>query len=131
MKNNRINTIVNKAVLASFKNGRLLESIVVKNIKIFKSLPVAESINALHSYLTGIKRKLREHTLIVETAYPLPVSQLRKIKENLSKKYLIIKLEEKINPSLLGGVKIQVGDNVYDNSITTKVEQIKEFIKEK
>lgn len=128
-KNFQLNKIIDKAISNSFENDKLVESTLVKNIKAFKILPVSQSIYALSEYLKGIKRKLRNHTLVVETSIPLSATQIKKIKDKMSQKFNIVRIEEKVNPELLGGVRLQIGDNIFDSSVSSKVEQIKDAIK--
>lgn len=120
-------TILN-SVQQSFNNGRLLETQVVRHIKLYKSLPTPKAISALTEYLKGVKRKLRKHTLVVETTCPLSLKQVEKIKRIVAKKYQITKLESKINLDILGGVKFRVGDDIYDESIQSRVTQLREVL---
>lgn len=124
----QLKKIIFKSVQDSFSIGRLLEAQVVRHIKLYKSLPTPKAIFALTEYLKGIKRKLRQHTLVVETTTPLSLKQVEKIKKIVAKKYHITKLESKINQDILGGVRLRVGDDIYDESIQSKVIQIREVL---
>ncbi|MBI2018679.1 F0F1 ATP synthase subunit delta [Candidatus Daviesbacteria bacterium] len=124
----QLKKIILNSVQDSFSFGRLLESQVVKNIKLYKSLPTSKAILALTEYLTGVKRKLRKHTLVVETNCPLSLKQVEKIKRIVAKKYQITKLESKINPDILGGVRLRMGDDIYDESIQSRITQLREVL---
>lgn len=124
----QLKKIILNSVQDSFSFGKLLESQVVKNIKLYKSLPTSKAISALTEYLKGIKRKLRKHTLVVETTCPLSLKQVERIKRIVAKKYQITKLESKINQDILGGVKFRVGDDIYDESIQSRVTQLREVL---
>lgn len=127
----QLKKIILKSVQESFSFGRLLESQVVKNIKLYKSLPTSAAISALTEYLKGIKRKLRQHTLVVETTCPLSLKQVEKIRRIVAKKYQITKLESKINPDILGGVRFRVGDEIYDESIQSRITQLRGVLEKK
>lgn len=124
----QLKKIILNSVQQSFNNGRLLETQVVRYIKFYKGLPISKAISALTEYLKGIKRKLRKHTLVVETTCPLSLKQVQKIKKIVAKKYQITKLESKINPDILGGVRLRIGDDVYDESIQSRVTQLREVL---
>ncbi len=127
-KNKMLIKSVNKLVDASFKNGRMVESQVGRSIKILKSLPGLEAIQALSEFLKGIKRKEREHTLYIETVSPLTSVQVEKAKKIVGKKMLITKVLVSVRPEILGGFKLRVGDEIWDSSILGKINQVKEAI---
>lgn len=121
--------VVSDLVKISFKDGRTVENQVTKSIKILKSLPTSLAIPALSEYLKELKRVQRQFTMYVETTFPLSDSQLSKMKKIVEKKHKITKIETKINPDILGGFKLRIGDEIWDESVLEKVNQIKENIK--
>ena len=67
-------------------------------------------------------------TVKLTTAAPLNASSLNEIKSKLlSSAVTMDKLEiiEKVDPSIIGGFVIEVGDKLYDASISHKLEQFK------
>lgn len=127
-KKKELQKLINKLVEVSFKDGRLLENQVVKSIKILKSVSKTEAIFALSEYLKALKRKQREHTLLIETTIPLSTSQIAKVKKIVEKKVKVTKIVTQINPEILGGFKIRVGDEIVDETILGRIKQIKEAI---
>lgn len=128
MKSKLLQKSINRLVEASFKDGRMIENQVIKSIKALKSLPKYEAIQTLSEYLKGLKRKQRQHTLYIETVIPPSSAQLKKIKRIIEKKLTITKTKVFINPEILGGFKLQIGDEIWDQSILSKLNQIKEAI---
>lgn len=67
----------------------------------------------------------------VKTAFPLSNDLIQKLQEGLEtqtrKKVDMTVIEE---PSLLGGIVVRVGDTVYDNSIRTQLNNIKNLLGE-
>ena len=67
----------------------------------------------------------------VKTAFPLSKELIQKLQQGLEtqtqKKVEMTVIEE---PSLLGGVVVRVGDTVYDNSIRTQLNNIKNLLGE-
>lgn len=120
---------VSRLVDLSFKDGRIVESQVVKSIKALKSLPQSQAIVSLSEYVKSLKRKEREHTLYIETTTPLAQSQVKKVKGIVEKKVKITKVLVSINADILGGFKLRVGDEIWDESILGKIQQVKEAIK--
>jgi len=66
----------------------------------------------------------------VYTSYPLSEEEVKELQEVLKgflKKEVI--LEPKLDESILGGVKVKIGDLVLDSTIKTQLEKFKEIIK--
>lgn len=62
----------------------------------------------------------------IYSSYKLDTSLVKKISEGLSKKLnKKVELEVKIDPSLIGGIKVVIGNRVYDDSIKNKLELMK------
>lgn len=120
--------MINKLAKASFKDCRIIESNVIRSIKLLKMQPKSQAIPALCEYLKSLKMIQRNHTLYIETVAPLSTNQLNKIKKIVEKKTKITKIVTRINPEILGGLKLQVGDEVWDESVLAKLNQVKEVI---
>lgn len=106
----------------------MIENQVTKAIKILKLQPRLKAIQALSEYLKQIKRRQRQHTMCIETVIPLSSTQIRKVKKIAEKKVRISEVSTNINPQILGGFRLQVGDNIWDESILGKINQVKEAI---
>lgn len=135
MTQKQIKKIIEKLVMDSFSDGRMLEGRVLKSIKVLKSLSKSDSIFALSEYLKGLKRIERKHTMYLETAFPFTPQQIKRAKKIIEKKVLpagrqvkITKVKTVVNPDIIGGFKLRVGDEVWDESILSKITQIKEAI---
>ena len=55
---------------------------------------------------------------------PIQLDQLKRALESLSGKQ--VELEKREDPDLLGGVVAKIGDLVYDGSLRTQLEQMRE-----
>lgn len=124
----QLQNTVRKLVDASFKDGKMLETQVTKSIKLLKSLPGPQAIQSLSEYLKGLKRKEREHTMYIETTVPLTLVQVKKMKKIVEKKVKITKILVNTNPEILGGFKLRIGDEIWDESVLGKINQVKEVI---
>ncbi|TQO19044.1 ATP synthase F1 subcomplex delta subunit [Rhodoglobus vestalii] len=62
----------------------------------------------------------------ITTAAPLTPVQLERLRVGLTKNYgRELKLNVRLDPSIIGGVRVQIGDEVIDGSIATKLNDLK------
>ncbi len=134
-KSKYLQKVVKKLVDLSFKDGKVIEQQVTKSIKALKILPKYQAIEGLSEYVKELKRLERAHTMYIETVIPLNAIQIRKIKKIVAKKAMpagrqvkITKVVTRINLEILGGFILKVGDEVWDQSFTDKINQIQEAI---
>ena len=69
-------------------------------------------------------RRQNRHPVTVRSAVPLTEAQTASLKERLARTIggtPVLRLE--VDPALIGGLVIQVGDDVYDASIRSRLEQ--------
>jgi len=119
---------IRKLLDLSFKDGRMLETQVLRSIKTLKSLPRSQAIQSLSEYLKGLKAKEREHTMFIETTVPLSPAQVKKMRNIVEKKKKITKVLVSTNPEILGGFRLRIGDEIWDESVAGKIKQVKEAI---
>ena len=79
--------------------------------------------------LSGFERLVRldrdRHTAIVQSAVPLPDAVRDKIRAGLVHAYGTgIDMTFEQDPSLIGGVRIRVGSEVYDGSVRARLDAI-------
>lgn len=117
-----------KAAQLSFKGGKLDEVVVRKFIKAFKGLPLGESILTLNQYMKALRSGVNKTTLTVESVVSIPKADIKELSSVLGKQYQILETREELNPSLLGGVKVRIGDVIFDNSIKARISQVKEAL---
>ena len=127
-KNKQLDKSIDLLLNSSFNDGKIIESKVIKSIKILKSMPKYLAIEALSKYLSGLKRLQRQHTLYIETTVPLSTVQIKKVQKIVEKKVKITKIITSINLEILGGFKLKIGDEVWDESFVSKINQVKEAI---
>lgn len=127
-KDKQLLKIVKQLVEASFSEGKIIEGQVTKSIKILKGLPRLKSIPAMSEFLKRLKRKEREYTMYIETAIPLSSAQIKKARKIVERKTKITKVLVSINPEILGGFKLRIGDQIWDESVAGKIQQVKEAI---
>ena len=74
-----------------------------------------------------VKLDLEQHQARVESAVPLP-SDLQSATANQIKKIYGdgVDITFSQNPALIGGLRIQVGSNLYDGSVKTRLEKLEQ-----
>ena len=116
-----------KAAELSFTNGDLDESAARKFIKAFKGLPLNESVLTLNYYLRAIRSELAKTTLLIESSVNLSGSQIKEIEASFKGKK-INETKTQLSPSILGGVRVRIGDVIFDNSVRSRINQVKEIL---
>jgi len=117
-----------KAAQLSFKQGVLDETVARKFIKAFKGLPLNESILTLNHFVRALKTELNKTTLTIESAVSISESGIKELENVLGRQYKIIDTHVDLNPSILGGIKVRIGDVIFDNSIKARIYQVKEAL---
>lgn len=65
----------------------------------------------------------------IETARPLTEAQIEKLRLGLSKVYnRELKLDISVDPSLVGGLRVQVGDEIVDGTVQTRLAELNRSI---
>ena len=81
----------------------------------------------LSQFARLVKLDLDRRTAFVESAVPLGDAQQASVKANLTQRYgpgLIFSFSQ--NPALLGGLRVQVGSDVFDGSVKARLAELEE-----
>lgn len=82
-----------------------------------------------HAYNERVMDHLRVVRGDVTTAVPLPPDRLRLLEQGLAKATgRKVVLEARVDPSIIGGVVTRLGSTVYDGSITTQLQKMKQAL---
>lgn len=120
--------LVEKCCKFCCPDGKVDEKKVVSVIKNLKALPRSQAIFAISEFVKALKKQKGETTLLVESSIPLQKKQLDTIVRKLKGDFLISEVKNIINPALLGGFRVKIGDTVSDYSLQGKIMQLKEAI---
>ena len=122
--------ILDTMVKMSFDNeGNISEVKVRNNAGLLSGLPRPAAIAALSAYLKRIKSELDKTTLKVESPLALDKPQVEKIKDAFAARYPVSGVKLAVDSSLFGGVKVKLGDMVFDDTIKNRISQLKGAIK--
>ncbi|WP_025157036.1 F0F1 ATP synthase subunit delta [Leifsonia aquatica] len=61
----------------------------------------------------------------IVTARPLPAAQLERLRAGLAAKYGDLKLNTIVDPAIVGGLRVQIGDDVIDGSIASRLNDLR------
>ncbi len=89
---------------------------------------------AAEDMIKGFRQQLALHrgemTADVQSATPLSNEQLAALKSTLKASYgKDVRLDAKVDPSLLGGLVVKVGSRMFDSSLRTKLMNLKVVLK--
>lgn len=78
----------------------------------------------LHNYAKWVSAYAARLIATVTVAQPLTAAQATRLEETLAKQYhASIKLNVQLDPSLIGGVVIQIGEEIIDGSLANRLNQ--------
>lgn len=127
MKNKRkLKRLAAKYVGLTYQNGRPDVEKITEILQGLKSLPRSQAIYIISKFLKGLKKRKNQNTLLIESAIPLSKLQIEKIVKNVRKEFVITEVKNIVNPGLLGGFKITIGDVVLDYTFTGKLSQLRQ-----
>lgn len=127
-KSKDLKKLVEKCCKFCCPDGKIDEKKVVGVIKNLKELPRTQAIFAISEFVKALKKQKGETTLLVESSFPLQKKQLDTIARKLKGDFLISEVKNVINPALLAGFRLRIGDTVTDYSMQNKIMQLKEAI---
>lgn len=110
-----------------FVNGRLDDNRVRQAVTLLvekKPRGYAEILSRLHRL---VKLDVEQHTACVESAVPLPADLQTQVAGRLNQLYgdgLDLTFRE--NAALIGGLRIQVGSDLYDGSVKMRLEKLQQ-----
>lgn len=106
-----------------------------------KNFLVMLAENGRLRHIDGISKRFAELTMahrgevkaVVTSVIPLPPQEEKELKETLQEilgEGKKVKLEQKIDPSILGGLVVEFSQKVFDMSIKTRARQMERFLRE-
>ena len=110
---------------SSFINGKLDDARVRTLANEVASRKPRHYIDVLKNFLRLIRLETEKHHAIVESATPLDPQTAVKVVTDLKLKYgSDLTTDFKINPGLLGGLRIKIGSDVWDGSVRNRLTRL-------
>lgn len=98
--------------------------------KLLEDWPTARRRGFIRYFLRMLKRALQKETLRIEHAGPIEESLVESLKTSFSEgRKRALRIEKIENPNLIGGIAIQIGDNVYDASVNGRLQELTKAVR--
>lgn len=123
-KNKRVLKLVEKCVGVCCREGKVNAQKASRTLKLLKSFSTDRAIFAISEFLKGIKKQKDQYLLVVESNTKLSQTEINKFAKILKKDHIFSEVRNVVNPSLLGGLRIKIGDNIHDYSLKGKIAQL-------
>jgi len=111
----------------SFTSGKLDEEKISNMVQTVLATKPRRYVDVLKDYQRLIHLEVEKWHAIIESATPLNRSLGDRIVANLRARYgEDLTTEFRTNPELLGGLRIKIGDDVWDGSVRNRLNQLQE-----
>jgi len=110
---------------SSFAEGRLDRNRIATLVKSLIEKKPRNYIAALDAYKRLLRLEIEKRSALIESATELTPDAARQIVENLKRNYgNDVSTQFVTNPELLGGMRIRVGDDVWDSSVRNRLQRL-------
>ena len=121
--------LAKKLVELSKDAGIVTEAKVGEVVAGLKKTQPRNYLTVLKAYLAYLKREVALQTAVVSTPGTLSPEALENIAQSFSKQYgRVITATIQNDPSLIAGVRVRVGDDVYDASVIGRLKRLAENV---
>jgi len=108
-------------------NGILDEARVRQAINLLSELKPRGYVQILTRLHRLVKLDIAKRTVRVESAVTATPGQMAAIKSGLESHYGAgLEINYSVDPALIGGMRIQVGSDLYDGSVKTRLEKLQQ-----
>jgi F-type H+-transporting ATPase subunit delta len=108
-------------------NGLLDENRVRQAVSLLVSQKPRGYVGILSRLQRLVKLDLEQHAASVESATPLAADLQADVVRRMEKIYGAgLDISFRQNPALIGGLRIQVGSDLYDGSVKTRLERLEQ-----
>jgi F-type H+-transporting ATPase subunit delta len=106
----------------SFENGQITAERVAGVLGYVEKIQPPQIVAVLKAYQRLVATELARGQAVVEHAGAVSPAVLQSIAAALTKKYgRAVTASAKANPSLLAGLRVRVGDDIYENSVSSQL----------
>lgn len=124
----KVQKIIHKYVEESVTDGKPNARMVLYYSQEFKKLSGNQAIIYLSEYIKAMRKKVDNYILYIESAQKLSSIQKNKIIRLIETFYPVSQVVEKTDSKLLGGIRVKIGDHVFEDTIQSRIEQVGEAI---
>jgi F-type H+-transporting ATPase subunit delta len=113
----------------SFENGQITAERVAGVLGYVEKIQPPQIVAVLKAYQRLVATELGRGQAIVEHAGAVSPSVLQAIAAQLTKKYARpVTTTAKANPALLAGLRVRIGDDIYENSVSSQLGALAEAV---
>jgi F-type H+-transporting ATPase subunit delta len=128
-RDQKITKLAKKLVELSKENGVVTESKVSEVLAGFRQVQHRHHLVVLKTFFGHLRREVALQTAVVSTPAVLSDDTLRAIEAQFSKLYnRPVSAVTKQDTSLIAGVRVRVGDDVYDASVAGRLKRLAESV---
>lgn len=123
--NKEIRQVSRKMLQASFTDGQLDPGRISSLVDSLVTRKPRNYVDALKNYKRLLRLELEKRHATIETASEVDSAVRSEIEANLKSKYgNALSTEFQVDPELLGGMRIRVGNDVWDGSVRNRLERL-------
>ena len=123
--NKEIRQVSRKMLQASFTDGQLDPGRISSLVDSLVTRKPRNYVDALKNYKRLLRLELEKRHATIETASEVDSAVRSEIEANLKSKYgNDLSTEFQIDRELLGGMRIRVGNDVWDGSVRNRLERL-------
>lgn len=128
-RDKKIISLAKKLIELSKDNGVVTEAKVGEVLAGLKQIMPRHYLLVLKTYLSYLRREVALQTAVVSTPVSLSADTLKEIEANFTKIYgRSISAVTQQDTSLIAGVRVRVGDDVYDASVAGRLQRLAENV---
>ncbi len=109
----------------AISNKGLNEKEINNLIKKYSAQSLQVAIFCLQYLSRLINQYQKQTTLTIESSQPLTSSEQSQLAKQFSHTHQINLIDAKVNPSLFAGIRVRIGDDVYEDSLLSRLNQLK------
>ena len=129
-RDQKITRLAKKLVELSKDNGVVTEAKVGEVLAGLQQVQHRHHLTVLKTFLNYLRREIALQTAVVSTPAALSDEALKAIEATYSKMYgRPVTAVTKQDTSLIAGVRVRVGDDVYDASVAGRLQRLAENVK--
>ena len=128
-RDQKIIKLAKKLLELSMDNGVVTESKVAEVLAGFQQVKHRHHLAVLKTFLNYLRREVALKTAVVSTPTGLSDDALRAIEAQFSELYKRpVNAVTQPDTSLIAGVRVRVGDDVYDASVAGRLQRLAESV---
>lgn len=121
----KINRLAKRLIVLASVDGELDETSLWQAISRLKERGFKQLLPLLKVLRIKVARAVARQTLEVTSSNPLSEGALAALEKEFNEKYQRrLRLKTVIDPSMIGGLQVRIGDDVYDASLMAQLNRL-------